>query len=108
MTGLIAFMLVALFLFALGRFWCRTIYAWFVPSGIAKRKAEEAARKERWGNVGKKLFAPPNAWPAPSGAAVSPSAKMRLGDELKKLAELRDKGILTEQEFAAPKAKLLG
>ena len=30
------------------------------------------------------------------------------GDQLKKLAELRDQGILTDDEFAAQKAKLLG
>jgi len=28
-------------------------------------------------------------------------------DQLKKLAELRDAGVLTEKEFAAKKAKLL-
>ena len=29
-------------------------------------------------------------------------------EELKKYAELRDQGVLTEEEFAAQKAKLLG
>jgi hypothetical protein len=29
-------------------------------------------------------------------------------DQLKRFAELRDQGILTEEEFAAQKAKLLG
>jgi hypothetical protein len=29
-------------------------------------------------------------------------------EQLKKLGELRDAGILTEEEFAAQKAKLLG
>ena len=45
--------------------------------------------------------APPPAPPAPSG-----------GDDviaqLEKLGELRDKGILADEEFAAQKAKLLG
>ena len=38
-------------------------------------------------------------------SATSPSL---IADELGKLADLRDKGILSEQEFASAKAKLLG
>ncbi|TFV64066.1 UNVERIFIED_ORG: SHOCT domain-containing protein [Bacillus sp. AZ43] len=41
--------------------------------------------------------APPPAEPQPD-----------LADRLRKLAELRDAGILTDEEFAAQKAKLLG
>jgi hypothetical protein len=41
--------------------------------------------------------------------AVAPAAPVvDLADQLRKLAELRDQGILTEDEFAAQKAKLLG
>ena len=29
-------------------------------------------------------------------------------EQLEKLGELRDKGVLSDEEFAAPKAKLLG
>jgi hypothetical protein len=36
-----------------------------------------------------------------------PSASS-VADELAKLAHLRDAGVLTDQEFAAQKAKLLG
>lgn len=42
------------------------------------------------------------AAPAPAGPPVD------VADQLRKLAELRDAGILTEEEFAAQKAKLLG
>jgi hypothetical protein len=45
---------------------------------------------------------PPSASPAPAPAAVS------LGDELNKLAELRASGVLTDEEFTAAKARLLG
>jgi negative regulator of sigma E activity len=44
--------------------------------------------------------APP---PAPAGG-MSPDAI----EELKQLAQLKDQGILTEEEFAAQKAKILG
>lgn len=44
----------------------------------------------------------PQAAPAPAAAAADPIA------QLKELADLRDRGVLTDQEFAAQKAKLLG
>lgn len=37
-----------------------------------------------------------------------PAAEPDLVTQLKQLAELRDQGILTDEEFAAQKAKLLG
>jgi hypothetical protein len=45
--------------------------------------------------------APP---PEPAAAGVTPDAI----EQLKQLAELKDQGILTEEEFAAQKAKILG
>jgi hypothetical protein len=47
--------------------------------------------------------APP---PPPPPAAVDDGADMIA--QLEKLGELRDKGILTDEEFAAQKARLLG
>jgi Short C-terminal domain len=38
----------------------------------------------------------------------TPPPSASVADELMKLAQLRDSGVLTEQEFAAQKAKLLG
>jgi hypothetical protein len=48
--------------------------------------------------------------PAPAPAAPPPPAEPQpdLADQLRRLAGLRDEGILTEDEFAAQKAKLLG
>ncbi|TAM40483.1 MAG: SHOCT domain-containing protein [Burkholderiaceae bacterium] len=43
-----------------------------------------------------------------SSHVASQEDKQNLSDELRKLAELRDRGILTGAEFAAQKAKLLG
>jgi len=45
--------------------------------------------------------------PIVSAPAV-PAATSGIAEELKKLAELRDAGILTNEEFASQKAKLLG
>jgi hypothetical protein len=47
------------------------------------------------------------AAPAPAPAAPA-SPPVDVADQLRKLAELRDQGILSEEEFAAQKAKLLG
>jgi hypothetical protein len=48
-------------------------------------------------------MAPPPAAPAPA-SGLSPDAIA----QLQQLASLKDQGILTEEEFAAQKAKILG
>jgi Short C-terminal domain len=45
---------------------------------------------------------PPAAPPAPGGLSEAAMA------ELKQLGELHDSGVLTDEEFAAQKAKILG
>ena len=40
------------------------------------------------------------------GVPAAPSSQLSIADELKKFAELRDAGVLTEEEFAAQKARL--
>lgn len=49
--------------------------------------------------------APP---PAPTAPAAPPAGGESLIEQLKQLGELKAQGILTEEEFAAQKAKLLG
>jgi hypothetical protein len=47
--------------------------------------------------------------PAPAPAAPAASAPaVDVADQLRKLAELRDQGVLTEEEFAVQKQRLLG
>lgn len=43
-----------------------------------------------------------------SGVGVAQVAQPSLADEIKKLAELRDSGVLTDEEFKSQKAKILG
>jgi Short C-terminal domain len=45
---------------------------------------------------------------APAATAAPAGGGTDLADELRKLADLRDQGILTEEEFEAQKAKILG
>jgi hypothetical protein len=51
--------------------------------------------------------APPQPYPQPAYAAPSPAGPS-MADQLQQLAGLRDSGVLTEDEFAAAKAKLIG
>jgi hypothetical protein len=51
---------------------------------------------------------PYGAPPPQAAPAAAPSPQLDMVEQLKKLGELRDAGILTEEEFAAQKAKLLG
>jgi hypothetical protein len=52
-------------------------------------------------------YQPPQYQPPPAPSAASAAAP-NLIEELKRLAELKDKGLLSEAEFTAAKAKLLG
>lgn len=45
---------------------------------------------------------------APPAAAPSAGGEESVIDQLKELAALKDQGILTDEEFAAQKAKVLG
>ena len=45
--------------------------------------------------------------PAPAPVAAAPASQESVIEQLKQLGELRQQGILTEEEFAAQKAKLL-
>jgi len=61
---------------------------------LASRRGARAGQKERANDV-------PDPGPPPETASDPV-------DQLKQLHELREQGILTEQEFSAEKRKLLG
>jgi Short C-terminal domain len=71
-----------------------------VSNRVSKRQGE------RWAAQEPQQYAqqapPPQAAPAPQAGQSSTI------DQLKELGELKAQGILTEEEFAAQKAKLLG
>lgn len=83
-----------------------------VSGNVARRQAgkaqEEAiARQQAAAQQAAAAPPPPPAAapaPAPAGGGLTPEAIA----QLKELATLRDQGILTEEEFAAQKALLLG
>lgn len=72
-----------------------------VSGGVARRqqaRAQESAEAEAWREQ--------QAQPPPPVAA--PPLPADLVTQLRELAELKDQGILTQQEFDAQKARLLG
>jgi hypothetical protein len=70
-----------------------------VSNRVSKRQGERWAAQEEQQQA---AAPPPPAPAAPAAAASSPI------EQLKELGELKAQGILTEEEFAAQKAKLLG
>jgi hypothetical protein len=78
-----------------------------VVAGTATAVSNRVSRRQaqRWGYTdqgGGEQYAEPAPPPPAAAPAEDPIAK------LKELAALKDQGILTEEEFAAQKAKILG
>lgn len=72
-----------------------------VSNRVSKRQGERWAAQEQQQYAQQQAAAPPPPQAAPGGGAS-------VIDQLKELGELKAQGILTEEEFAAQKAKLLG
>ena len=72
-----------------------------VSNRVSKRQSERWAAQEQQ-QYAQQAPPPQAAAPAPAGGESSTI------DQLKELGELKAQGILTEEEFAAQKAKILG
>ena len=78
-----------------------------VIAGTATSVSNRVSRRqgERWAQQGaEQQAAYQEQAPAPAPAAP----QVDVVEQLARLGDLRDKGVLTEEEFAAQKAKLLG
>ena len=76
-----------------------------VVAGTATAVSNRVSRRQanRWSQQGGYVEEPQQQYePAPAPPAADPI------EQLKQLAELKNQGILTDQEFAAQKAKILG
>ncbi|HEX6585403.1 MAG TPA: SHOCT domain-containing protein [Solirubrobacterales bacterium] len=73
-----------------------------VVAGTATAVSGRVSRRQqsRWAEQDQQQYA--QAAPAPAAPAAAPV------DQLKELGELHTSGVLTDEEFAAQKAKLLG
>ncbi len=68
-----------------------------VSGGVSRRQSQRFQEKD----------AQAEAASAPEAAPAAAAPQADMVTQLKELAELKDQGILTEEEFAAQKAKLL-
>jgi len=71
-----------------------------VSNRVSKRQGE------RWAAQEQQQYA--QQAPPPQAAAPAAGGESSTIEQLKELGELKAQGILTEEEFAAQKAKLLG
>ena len=74
-----------------------------VSNRVSRRQANRWASQEEEQYAQQQQYAPP---PAPAPAAVG--GEDDLLEQLQKLGQLHESGVLTDEEFAAQKAKLLG
>jgi hypothetical protein len=70
-----------------------------VSNRVSRRQANRWAQQEQDQYAQQQQYAQPAPAPAAGGDPI---------EQLKELAQLKDQGILTEEEFAAQKAKILG
>jgi hypothetical protein len=73
-----------------------------VSNRVSRRQANRWSQQEDAQYAQQQQYAEPAPAPAPAPAAPDPVA------QLKEMAELHSQGILTDEEFAAQKAKILG
>jgi hypothetical protein len=77
-----------------------------VVAGTATAVSNRVSRRQaqRWQSQG----SDPYGQPEPVYQEPPPPPQQDMVQQLKDLAELKDQGILTEEEFAAQKARILG
>ncbi len=75
-----------------------------VSNGVSRRQANRWASQDEQRYYEQQGRAQAQAVPAPSAPAAPPRDPVQ---QLKDLADLKAQGILTEEEFAAQKAKIL-
>ncbi|MGN6868046.1 MAG: SHOCT domain-containing protein [Solirubrobacteraceae bacterium] len=74
-----------------------------VSNGVSRRQANRWAKQDE-----QQYYEQQQQAPMQQQAAPAPAPQRDTVQQLKDLAELKAQGILTEQEFAAQKAKILG
>ncbi|HKI67012.1 MAG TPA: SHOCT domain-containing protein [Solirubrobacterales bacterium] len=79
-------------------------------AGTATAVSNRVSRRqgERWQAQEAQGAAPPPQQAAAPAPVAAPAGEQSTIEQLKELAALKDQGVLTEQEFAAQKAKILG
>jgi hypothetical protein len=90
-----------------------------VSNRVSRRQANRWAQKDQAAYYEQQQYAQPQyaqpqyaqpqyAQPAPAPAPAPATEEDDMFDQLQRLAQLHDRGILTDEEFAAQKARILG
>jgi len=81
-----------------------------VIAGTATSVSNRVSRRQegRWAAQEQQQMAAAPPAPAPVAAALAPAPEGDPIEKLKELGQLHESGVLTDQEFAAAKAKILG
>jgi hypothetical protein len=83
-----------------------------VIAGTATAVSNRVSRRQanRWAQEDQAAYAqqPQYAQPSPPPPTAAPPQQDDVYVQIRKLAELKDAGILTDEEFSAKKAQLLG
>ena len=82
-----------------------------VVAGTATSVSNRVSRRQanRWSQQDAQQYEqPPQQYAAPPPAAPAAPAGEDRVEQLKELASLKDQGILTDEEFAREKARILG
>jgi hypothetical protein len=79
-----------------------------VVAGTATAVSNRVSRRqaERWGYQQEAAY-PQQEYAEPAAPAAAPGGEDRI-EQLKELAALKEQGVLTDEEFAAEKARILG
>ncbi|HET6833933.1 MAG TPA: SHOCT domain-containing protein [Acidimicrobiales bacterium] len=78
-----------------------------VSNRVSRRQADRWARQDQSDYAQPQYAQPQYAQPAPAPAVASSGTDEML-EQLRELGQLKDQGVLTEEEFAAQKARILG
>src|SRR5690349_10017976 len=79
--------------------------AYMAGKAASRHQAQEADQQARLSDLEQAQQAPQPV-PPPRASQASPGSRMM--DQLSELARLHEAGVLTDEEFAAAKARLLG
>jgi hypothetical protein len=86
--------------------------AYIAGKRTAQRRAEQEGQDydqdARISALEQQQQAPAQAQAQPPAPDAAPAGGSALGDQLNQLADLHKQGVLTDEEFASAKAKLLG
>jgi hypothetical protein len=81
-----------------------------VVAGTATAVSNRVSRRQanRWADQDAQQYEPPPQQYAAPPPAAAPAAGEDRVEQLKELAALKDQGVLTDEEFAQEKARILG